>query len=239
VGILPVPGVGVSTRSRFEAVSDEIDARLAGLRRSYELSGLDEADLDPDPLTMFDRWFEQARSGGVAEPNAMVLGTVGATGPASRTVLLKGRGRDGFVFFTNHASRKAEELAAVPACSLLFPWYALQRQVRVEGVAERVDRATSEAYFATRPRESQLGAWASVEPVPQSGVVAGRDALEASYAAARARFTGGAVPCPPTWGGYLVRPHALEFWQGRTGRMHDRLRYRRTSDGWLVERLAP
>lgn len=220
-------------------MDEEIDPGLAGLRRSYQLAGLDEADLDPDPVAMFARWFDEARSGGVPEPNAMVLSTTGPSGPSSRTVLLKGLGSDGFVFYTNYASRKADELAASPACALLFPWYALQRQVRVEGVAERVDRATSEAYFGTRPRDSQLGAWASVEPVAQSGVVSGRDALDASYAAVESRFAGGEVPCPPTWGGYVVRPDAIELWQGRSGRMHDRLRYRRTSGAWVVERLAP
>ncbi|MEP6815794.1 MAG: pyridoxamine 5'-phosphate oxidase [Marmoricola sp.] len=220
-------------------MSDEFAARVAQLRRSYELAGLGEDDLDPDPVAMFGRWFDEAQAGGVLEPNAMVLSTLGESGPSSRTVLLKAIEPDGFVFYTNYASRKADELAAAPACALLFPWYALQRQVRVEGVAEPVDRATSVAYFATRPRGSQLGAWASVEPVVQSGVVADRAALEASYTDVEARFAGGEVPCPPAWGGYVVRPDAIEFWQGRTGRMHDRLRYRRVAAGWVIERLAP
>lgn len=210
-------------------------------RVDYAQRGLDESDLTADPLDLFRRWYDDA-GGSVEEPNAMVLGTVDAEGrPSSRTVLLKGISADGLVFYTNYASRKAGDLAADAACALLFPWYALQRQVRVEGRAEQVDRATSQAYFAGRPRASQLGAWASVEPVAQSGVVSGRAALQASYDAAEARYAGSDVPCPETWGGYLVRPDAIEFWQGRTGRMHDRLRYRRqpSPPHWLVERLAP
>jgi pyridoxamine 5'-phosphate oxidase len=170
----------------------------------------------------------------------MVVSTVAADGrPSSRTVLLKGYDADGFVFFTNYGSRKSAELAGNERCALLFPWHDLERQVRVEGVAERVARSVSEEYFASRPRASQIGAWASVEPVPQSGVVAGRGQLQAAYDAAALRFAGEDVPCPPTWGGYVVRPEVVELWQGRTGRMHDRLRYRREADGWVVERLAP
>ena len=213
-------------------------------RVDYTLSGLDESDLTPDPMTLFERWYADARDAGdaVGEPNAMVLSTSADGSVSSRTVLLKAlqaEGEPGFVLYTNQRSRKAVELAADPRCSLLFGWYALQRQVRVEGVARQVERATSEAYFASRPRDSQLGAWASVEPVAQSGVVADRSALEAAYDAVVARFEGVEVPCPPTWGGYVVLPGAVEFWQGRHGRVHDRLRYRRTSEGWVSERLAP
>jgi pyridoxamine 5'-phosphate oxidase len=168
----------------------------------------------------------------------MVLTTVGADGmPSSRMVLLKGVGSDGFVFYTNYRSRKAVELDANPRCSLLFPWHALQRQVRIEGVARRVSREVSDAYFAGRPRGSQLGAWAS----PQSAVVPDRTNLDDAYAEAAERWPAPEpIPRPAHWGGYRVAAEEVEFWQGRSGRMHDRLRFRRTpTDAWLVERLAP
>jgi pyridoxamine 5'-phosphate oxidase len=207
---------------------------LASLRAEYELGGLDEADLEPEPMAMFGRWFAEVRAAGIGEPNAMVLATAAGGVPSSRTVLLKGVD-DGFVFFTNHDSRKGAELAASPACSLLFGWYALQRQVRIEGTAAQVDRAETEAYFASRPRASQLGAWASA----QSTEVADRAELEAAYAAAVERFGDAEIPAPPYWGGYRVTPSSVEFWQGRAGRMHDRLVYRREDAGWSVHRLAP
>lgn len=207
---------------------------IAALRAEYELGGLDEADLVPDPLAQFAAWFAAAREAGLSEPNAMVLSTVVDGVPSSRTVLLKGVDH-GFLFFTNHESRKGRELDANPACALLFGWYALQRQVRVEGTASRVDRAETEAYFASRPRASQLGAWASA----QSAQVADRAALDAAYAAVEERFGDDEVPAPPFWGGYRVVPSSVEFWQGRAGRMHDRLVYRRAGDGWTTHRLAP
>ena len=209
---------------------------LASLRADYQLAGLDESDLRADPLEMFDGWFQAARSGGVLEPNAMVLSTVSPDGlPASRTVLLKGLTDGGFVFYTNYESRKAAELGANPHCSLLFGWYELQRQVRIEGSAARVPRDETEAYFAGRPRASQLGAWASA----QSSVVASRSELERSYAEVEARFEDTDVPAPPHWGGYRVTPERIEFWQGRGGRMHDRLVYVREGTGWTTQRLAP
>jgi pyridoxamine 5'-phosphate oxidase len=208
---------------------------LAALRAEYELGGLDEPDLAPDPLTMFSHWFDQARSAGLVEANAMVLSTVAPDGaPASRTVLLKGVD-EGFVFFTNYDSRKGSELAAEPRCTLLFGWYSLQRQIRVEGTAARVAREETESYFATRPRDSQLGAWAS----PQSEEVGSRADLDAAYEAAVERFGDGPIPAPPHWGGYRVIPTSVEFWQGRHSRMHDRLVYRRTPQGWTIRRLAP
>ncbi|MEX0428070.1 pyridoxamine 5'-phosphate oxidase [Nocardioides sp. DS6] len=209
---------------------------LAAARENYTRGGLTEADLAPDPITMFGRWYAEARDAGIHEPNAMVVATVSAAGaPSSRMVLLKGVGADGFRFFTNLGSRKGHDLAAEPRCALLFPWHPLERQVRIEGVAQPLPRPDVDAYFATRPRGSQLGAWAS----PQSTAVAGRDELAASYAEIEARFADQDVPVPPTWGGYVVRPDVVEFWQGRPGRMHDRLVYRRARSGWATERLAP
>ena len=217
------------------------ERELSELRREYAVGGLHESDLSDEPIPMFRRWLHDAVVAGLHEPNAMVLATASASGtPASRTVLLKGLGQRGFVFFTNYDSRKGLELAESPRCSLLFPWHALERQVRVEGEAVRLSAAENDAYFATRPRAAQLGAWAS----PQSEVVAGRAVLEERYAQAAARFEGAEIPRPQHWGGYRVEPVAVEFWQGRLARMHDRLRYRRTragdeAAGWFTERLAP
>ena len=211
---------------------------LAALREEYAAGGLVEEDLAPDPMTMFGRWFADASAARLPEPNVMVVSTVSAEGrPSSRIVLLKGYADDGFRFFTNLRSAKGTDLAANPACSLLFPWHPLERQVRVDGTAELLGRDEVADYFATRPRGSQLGAWAS----HQSSVVAGREALEASYAAVAQRFAGpdAAVPVPDEWGGYLVRPEVVEFWQGRPSRMHDRLVYRRTPQGWGTARLSP
>lgn len=212
------------------------DAEIAGLRKEYAAGGLVEDDLSPDPVAMFGRWFADVRAANLHESNAMVVSTVSAEGrPSSRMVLLKGFDADGFRFFTNQCSRKGFELAANPACSLLFPWHLLERQVRIDGVAEPLPRADVEAYFAVRPRGSQLGAWAS----HQSRVVGGRDELETAYDRLEARYDGVDVPVPEEWGGYLVRPEAVEFWQGRPGRMHDRLVYLHAPGGWRTERLAP
>lgn len=208
---------------------------LAALREEYARGGLDLADLAADPVEMFRRWIEEAMAAGVHEPNAMVLATATAAGvPSSRMVLLKGLSDEGFVFFSNQASRKGTDLAENPWCSLLFPWHPLERQVRVDGLAEPLPRADVEAYFHSRPRGAQLGAWAS----HQSRPVASRAELAAAYAEAQERFPDD-VPVPDEWGGYLVRPSSVEFWQGRPGRMHDRLVYRRTDEGWDVVRLAP
>jgi pyridoxamine 5'-phosphate oxidase len=211
----------------------------ADLRREYAADrGLSRADLAPDWHTQFDRWFGEAVAAGLPEPNAMVLATADPTGrPSARTVLLKGYDHRGLVFFTNYRSRKGTQIEANPYASLLLPWYPMQRQVEVRGAVEKVDRAETEAYFASRPRGSRLGAWAS----EQSAVVPDRAALDAAYQAVRERFPEDApVPPPPHWGGLRVVPDSVEFWQGRASRLHDRLRYRLTgTGGWVVERLAP
>ena len=208
---------------------------IASARLDYTRGGLVESDLAADPLAMFQRWYDDAVAAGVHEPNAMVVSTATPDGrPSARFVLLKGVD-EGFVFFTNLDSRKGVELRANPDCSVLFPWHPLERQVRIEGHADLVSREEVAAYFASRPRGSQVGAWAS----PQSAVVAGREELDARYAEAAERFGSGDVPPPDHWGGFRVVPRAVEFWQGRPGRMHDRLAYVRDGTGWRIERLAP
>ena len=208
---------------------------LAALRAEYALGGLHESELAPDPTTMFRGWIAEAAASGMHEPNAMVLATVSAEGiPSSRMVLLKGVDETGFRFFTNLGSRKGSELATNPRCSLLFPWHPLERQIRIDGVAGELPREDVAAYFATRPRGAQLGAWAS----RQSSTVSSREELDEAFAAVEARFPD-EVPLPDWWGGYVVVPDAVEFWQGRPGRMHDRLVYRRTGTGWATSRLAP
>ncbi|MBQ0895060.1 pyridoxamine 5'-phosphate oxidase [Micromonospora purpureochromogenes] len=209
------------------------------MRNEYAADlGLSEADLAADWYTQFDRWFADAVAAGLPEPNAMIVGTADAAGrPSGRTVLLKGYDPEGFVFYTNYTSRKGGEATANPHASLVFPWFPMQRQVVVAGPVQRVDRAETEAYFASRPRGSQLGAWASA----QSRVIGDRAALDEAYEAVVARFADVAqIPAPPHWGGFRVRPESVEFWQGRVSRLHDRLRFRRTDGGdWVVERLAP
>ena len=219
---------------------------LAAMRESYSLTGLAESDLAPDWLTQFRSWLGDAVDGGLREPNAMVVATASADGDvASRCVLCKGLDESGVVFYTNLTSDKSRDLQANPRASATFPWFALQRQVHVRGTVERVSDEIAEQYWATRPRGSKIGAWAS----PQSTVLRDRAELDGLRAAAYERFgdenqagaTAAAdIPLPPFWGGWLIRPRTVEFWQGRVGRLHDRLRYRSNGDGgWVIERLAP
>jgi len=210
---------------------------LADLRRDYSLSGLSEKDLSRDPFRQFERWFQEAEAAKIPEPNAMVCSLASRDGaPSSRTVLLKGFDARGFVFYSNHESRKGRELAENPRISLLFPWIALERQVIVEGRVSQLPREESDAYFHSRPRASQLAAWAS----PQSAVIASRSVLEEAFKTLETKYAGEEIPMPPHWGGYRVQPVTIEFWQGRHGRLHDRLRYRREPNGaWAVDRLAP
>ena len=216
------------------SASPELDA----LRAELQTRGLRRADLDDDPFTQFDIWFQLANDADVHEPHAMVVSSVGPDGmPSSRHVLLKGVDH-GFVFFTNYTSQKGRELQAHPMASICFPWNILARQVRVVGSVEKVTEAESDDYFGSRPRGSQTGAWAS----HQSEVLADRSVLEARWAAAEERFAGADVPRPPHWGGFRILPREIEFWQGQPSRLHDRFRY--TADpsqpsGWRVERLSP
>ena len=206
------------------------------LRVDYKRAALSERDAASDPFELFTRWFDEAVAAAIPEPNAMTLATVDAAGrPAARIVLMKGIDARGVVFHTNYDSRKGRDLAANPRAALLFFWVGLERQVRIDGTAERVSAEESDAYFAARPRGSQISAWAS----PQSASVADRAWLEARFAECEARFASGAVPRPPNWGGVRVVPDRFEFWQGRASRLHDRLVWSRQGDRWTIGRLAP
>ena len=209
---------------------------LADMRKDYGIAGLLEKDLAKNPFRQFETWFAEAEAAKVPEPNAMTLATADRAGrPSARTVLLKAVDGRGFVFYTNYESRKGRELADNVHAALVFPWITMERQVIVEGPVARVSREEAEVYFHSRPRASQLAAWAS----PQSTVVAGRPVLEESYRVVERKYEGREVPLPPQWGGYRLSPVTVEFWQGRRSRLHDRLRYRREDGGdWVVERLA-
>jgi pyridoxamine 5'-phosphate oxidase len=208
---------------------------IAELRQEYMRAGLAESDADPDPLRQFQRWLDDAVRAKLPLPNAMTLATAGTGGaPTARIVLLKGVERGGFVFYTNYHSRKGREIEAKSAACLLFLWSDLERQVRIEGAAEKVGARDSDEYFVTRPLGARLSAWAS----EQSEVVASRAALEKAMEDVRRRH-GDTPPRPPHWGGYRVLPREIEFWQGRADRLHDRLVYKREASGWRIERLAP
>jgi pyridoxamine 5'-phosphate oxidase len=210
---------------------------FADLRKEYMQRGLDEQDLDADPIRQFEAWFEAARAAIPFEPNAMALATVGDDGrPSLRMVLLKGVDARGFVFYTNYESRKGQELATTPWAALTFFWPEMERQVRVEGSVERVSAEESDAYFHSRPVGSQLSASTS----HQSEIIGGREELEQRVAELSAQYQDQEIPRPDTWGGYRVVPDTIEFWQGRVNRLHDRLRYRLLADGsWEIARLSP
>lgn len=230
--------------SLWNAPEEDAPRRLADLRVSYDAGVLDETHLASTPLAQFQAWFDEALAVSLPEPNAMVVATADGQ-PSARSVLLKECDHRGFVFFTNLGSRKSRELIANPAASCVFPWYAMHRQVIVVGRAEQVPRDESAAYFASRPHGSRLGAWASA----QSSVIDGRAGIEQRYAELQAEYPEGTdVPLPDFWGGWVIRPETVEFWQGRESRLHDRLRFRRISDGnadlgvqrdWVIERLSP
>ena len=211
--------------------------QLEEMRRNYATRSLDLSDLDANPFAQFDHWMREAIETQVIEPNAMTLATADGSGrPAVRTVLLKGFDERGFVFYSNYESAKARDLAANSKVALLFPWLALERQVSAMGSAQKISAAESLKYFLSRPRESQIGAWAS----RQSEVISTRALLETKFAEMKARFANGGIPLPDQWGGYRVTPQSFEFWQGRPSRLHDRFRYTLQSDGsWTIARLMP
>ena len=211
--------------------------RIADLRKDYTKASLDLDSTDANPYKQFEKWFIEAQIGELLEPNAMVLSTVDESNqPFQRTVLMKALDSDGIVFYTNYKSRKALQIQENAKVSILFPWYAMERQVCIQGVAEKVSTATSLKYFTSRPHGSQLGAWVS----QQSSVISSRSILEMKLAEMKQKFKEGKVPLPDFWGGYKIKPTSFEFWQGRQSRLHDRLIYEKdTADDWKITRLAP
>ena len=213
-----------------------MNMRIEELRKGYQRAELRKRDLDRDPISQFGTWMTEAIAADQLEPTAMTLATADASGRVSaRMVLLKGYGPTGFLFYSNYASRKAQDLAANPQAALVLYWDRLERQVRIEGVVEKLSREASEAYFRSRPRGSQIGAWAS----PQSAPLRDREELLERERRARERFADREVPMPDHWGGFKLTPLALELWQGRPDRLHDRFRYNLDGDEWRIERLAP
>ncbi len=209
---------------------------IADIRKDYKLAALDEEAAGTDPISFFGKWFSEAEKAQITEVNAMTVSTVSAGGkPHARIVLLKGFNHDGFVFFTNYDSAKGDQLAENPHTALVFFWKELERQVRIEGTAEKVSAAESDAYFQSRPEGSRIGAWAS----PQSKEITDRHILDINYTKYEQQFSNISIPRPPYWGGYRIIPSCIEFWQGRSSRMHDRLVFSRAGDGWQRIRLAP
>lgn len=212
------------------------ELNIADLRKEYKQHSLLEIDVDPNPIQQFQHWWNEAMMSNIEEPNAMTLATSTKHGkPSARIVLLKGLSNEGFSFFTNYESRKGQELKENPHASLLFFWKELERQVRVEGTVAKCENEKSDEYFLSRPPSSKIGAWGS----PQSRVIQSREDLESNVAKFQQQFTDGVIPRPPHWGGYVVKPTIIEFWQGRPSRLHDRLQYTFDKDKWLIERLAP
>lgn len=210
---------------------------LANMRVNYALKSLDVKDVDTDPLIQFRNWFAEAVAGGVKEPNAMILSTVDENnGADARVILLKGVENGGFVFYTNYESNKGQQLLNNNQCAMTFLWLELERQVRIKGICSKVSQSTTEEYFQTRPRESQIGAWTS----PQSKIVSSRTELEDKYAENFQKFKDKeTIPTPNFWGGFCVIPKEIEFWQGRPGRLHDRIKYSLNGENWQIVRLAP
>ena len=206
------------------------------MRREFESAGLQRETLNDNPVQQFETWFQDARTAGLLEPNAMSLATVDEHGqPTLRTVLLKYFDENGFVFFTNYESRKARNIEDHHRAAILFPWIALNRQVSVQGAVRRISKAESFKYFSSRPRESQIGAWVS----DQSKAISSRGLLEQKLAEMKRKFGQGEIPLPSFWGGYQIVPERIEFWQGRPHRLHDRFEYLRTESGWAIQRLQP
>lgn len=216
---------------------NEISAKLAALRQDYLSSTLDETDVNEDPFQQFSKWFNEAIEASVPEPNAMTLATIQASGkPAARVVLLKGLSDEGFEFFTNYEGAKAQDMALNPFVAVVFNWLDLQRQIRIEGEVVKLSEAANDAYFAQRPYQSQIGAMAS----PQSQKVPHRKYLEDKFELLKKEYPeGGIVPRPKSWGGYVIKPTQIEFWQGRRSRLHDRIVYQKRDNEWIKERLAP
>lgn len=210
---------------------------IAAIRKDYKLQSLDEKEVLPDPISQFEKWWQDVLGSTIEEVNAMTLATATKNGkPSARIVLLKGFTKDGFIFFTNYESHKGSELLENPQASLVFFWKELERQVRIDGLAEKISAEESDEYFKSRPTGSKIGAWAS----PQSRVIGSREMIEANVLATEKKFIGGEIQRPPHWGGYIIKPVVIEFWQGRPSRLHDRIQYTKLENGtWKIERLAP
>jgi pyridoxamine 5'-phosphate oxidase len=211
--------------------------QIAGIRRDYQMKSLQENDVAPDPFEQFSKWWDEAIKSELDEVNAMTLATASATGmPSARIVLLKSYSADGFVFFTNYNSNKGKEIEENPYACLVFFWKELERQIRISGTIEKVSEAESDEYFFSRPVGSRIGAWAS----PQSSIIPSRETIEMNLTKYEQQFAGGEITRPPHWGGYIVKPTVVEFWQGRSNRLHDRIQYLKQQEGmWKIERLAP